>query len=152
MKNSVFILLFVFGWVYGHSQYVYYGYPTDKFPLKKGDVVILNIPSFVLSSGNRFVKIEQIDNLVKFLEINDTNTLRIEINNFLGLDSLFCEGISDRLCNNLKEILESKTTLKNYYVVSNGTKNPISCKKEEENRQLYIRYVGVNSRIEIIVE
>jgi hypothetical protein len=152
MKKLISLLFFVFGLTYGYSQYVYYGYPTDKLPLRKGDIVVLNIPSFALNGGNRFVKMEQIDSLVKFIEINYTNILRIEINNFLGLDSLFCEGISERLCSNLKEILESKTTLKNYYIVNNGVRNPISCKKEEKNRRLYIRYVGINSRMEIIVE
>jgi len=147
MKKIAFILFFVFFVIQGYSQYVYYGYPTDTVALKKGSIVILNIPSFSLNGGNRFVKPENFDNLVKLLETNETNTLRIEVNSFWGLDSSVCEHLSSRLCDNIQEILESKTNLKNYYIVSNGSKNPISC-KEKENWV----YIYKNSRIEIIVE
>jgi hypothetical protein len=126
---------------------VYYGYPTAKTPLKKGNVVILNIPIFSLNSGYNFVELKEFDSLIELLKINDANTLRIEINNFIGIDSSVCEFISNHLCNNIKEILSSKTTLKNYYIISNGSKNPISCKKEDTWVYIYL-----NSRIEIIVE
>jgi hypothetical protein len=147
MKKIFFILFLVFLGENGYSQYIYYGYPSAKTILRKGEIVILNIPVFTLNGGNRFVKMEEIDSLVMFLTINDTNTLRIEINVFWGLDSLFCESLSNRLGDNLKEMIESKTTLKNYYIVSNGSKNPISCEKE-----YYWKYIYLNSRIEIIVE
>ena len=146
MKKSIFILFFVFlGW-HGHSQYVYYGYPTDTSALRKGDVVILNIPTFSLNGGNRFAEMEEFDNLVQLLETNDTNTLRIEINNFLGRDSSVCVHISNRLCDNMQEILTAKTSLKNYYIVSNGSRNPIFC----EEKGIYSK--TRNSRMEIIVE
>ena len=82
MKNLVFILFFVFLSIYGYSQYVYYGYPTDKKALNKKSIVVLNIPSHHVSGGYRFIKMEQLDSLVEFLAINDTNKLRIEINCF----------------------------------------------------------------------
>ena len=50
MKNLVCIL-FLFLSIYGYSQYVHYGYPTDKPLLRKGDVIILNIPVFFSTEG-----------------------------------------------------------------------------------------------------
>ncbi len=90
---------------------------------------------------------EQIDSLVKFLEINDTNMLRIEINNFYGIDSDMCAFVSTRLCNNLKKVLEEKTPLKNYYIVSKGDTNPLYC---SEIKNFY--YIMRNTRMEIVVE
>jgi len=149
MKNLVCILFFVFLSIYGYSQYVHYGYPTDKPLLRKGDVIILNIPVFFLNRGNEFVNPDEFDDMVKLFELNDTNTFRIEVNNFLGLDSSVCASLSGRLCDNIQKILTAKTSLKNYYIVSNGLTNPISCKEKEQNGYIYIYR---NSRIEIIVE
>jgi len=146
MKKIVFILFFVFLLVQGYSRYVYYGYPTNNETLKKGDIVILNIPLFYLSGGNKFIKMEEFDSLVSLLKTNDTNTLRIEINYFYG-DSLLSEGISSRLYENIKEILELKTILKNYYIVNNGCRNPIFFNEKKDDY-----YMMFNSRIEIIVE
>ena len=145
MKKLVIILFFVFWGGNGYSQNVYFGYPTDTVALIKGDVVFLNIPTFSLNGGNKFVNLKEIENLVQFLEINDTNTLRIEMN-FFYVDFLN-DRISTTLCKNLKEILESKTVLKNYYIINNGSKNPIFDKKEESRK-----YRLLNSRMEIIVE
>jgi hypothetical protein len=145
MKNIFIILFIVFLGQQGYSQCVYYGYPSDTMPLRKMDVVILNIPTFSLNGGNRFVKMEEIDDLVQLLEINDTNTLRIEINYFYL--SFLNERVTTALCENLKEILEEKTILKNYYLISNGSKNPIFDRKEDSEK-----YRLLNTRMEIIVE
>jgi hypothetical protein len=145
MKSLCFILFFVFGWAYGYSQYVYYGYPTDKKALNKGYIVVLNIPSHRLSGGYKFIKIEQIDSLVKFLEINGTNTLRIEINCFYA--DFLDEDISKLLCKNLEEMLEEKTTVKNYYIISKGNRNPIFCSEKKD-----VYYNTRNTRMEIFVE
>ena len=146
MKSVIFILFFVSGWIYGYSQYVYYGYPINNVALEKGDIVILNIPSFS-TSNCKFINIEDISKLIELLKNNDANKLRIEMNCFYTGDSLMNESVSGILCNDLKQILELNTTLTNYYIVSNGSKNPISCKNEDS-----WTYVYINSRIEIIVE
>ena len=145
MRKSVFILFFVLWGKHGYSQYVYYGYPTDTVALRKGDIVILNIPTFSINGDKRFIKVEELDGLIQFLETNDTNTLRIEINYFHV--SFLNERVTETLCTNIKEILESKTILKNYYLVSNGSNNPIFDRKEESEK-----YRFFNTRIEIIVE
>jgi len=145
MKNLIFILFFVFSSIYGYSQYVYYGYPPDKKTLNKGCIVVLNIPLFYPNGGYNFAKLEELDSLVEFLAINDTNTLRIEINCFF-VDYLD-KFISERLCENLGEILKKKTDLKNYYIFSNGNKNPVYC---NENKDVY--YKTRNTRMEIFVE
>ena len=147
MKIKIFFLFITtcFFTIGGYSQYVHYGYPSDKKALHKGCIVVLNIPIFNLNGGNRFVKMEELDSLVEFLVVNDTNKLRIEINCFF-VDYLD-ENLSERLCKNLKEILEEKTTLKNYYIVSNGNKNPVFC---SENKDVY--YKTRNTRMEIFVE
>ena len=148
MKRKFCILLFFIFWgIQGHSQYVYYGYPTTKTPMRKGNIIILNIPIFSLNGGYNFVKLEEFDNLVELLEINDTNTLRIEVNNFFGSDSSVCEFISNLLCNNIKEILTSKTPLKNYYIISNGCNNPIFCSEKKD-----VYYNTRNTRMEIFIE
>ncbi len=147
MKKISLILFFVFSFFGGYAQFVYYGYPVEKQPLKKGVVVILNVPVFSMNHLNEFVNMEQIDSLVKFLEINDTNMLRIEINNFYGVDSDMCAFVSTRLCNNLKKVLEEKTPLKNYYIVSKGDTNPLYC---SEIKNFY--YIMRNTRMEIVVE
>ena len=147
MKKISLILFFVFSFCGGYAQFVHYGYPVEKQPLKKGVVVILNVPVFSMNHLNEFVNMEQIDSLVKFLEINDTNMLRIEINNFYGIDSDMCAFVSTRLCNNLKKVLEEKTPLKNYYIVSKGDTNPLYC---SEIKNFY--YIMRNTRMEIVVE
>jgi hypothetical protein len=145
MKNLVFILFFIFGWVYGYSQYVYYGYPTDKKALNKESIVILNIPTHLVQSGYDFIKIEQLDSLVQFLVINNTNKIRIEINCFYA--DFLDEEISKLLCENLEEILKEKTTFKNYYIISNGNRNPVFCSEKKD-----VYYNTRNTRMEIIVE
>ncbi|NLK57266.1 MAG: hypothetical protein GX292_06960 [Bacteroidales bacterium] len=140
-----FILFFVFLSIYGYSQYVYYGYPTDKKALNKKSIVVLNIPSHHVSGGYRFIKMEQLDSLVEFLAINDTNKLRIEINCFYA--DFLDEDISKLLCRNLEEILEEKTTFKNYYIISNGNRNPVFCSEKKD-----VYYNTRNTRMEIFVE
>ncbi len=149
MRNLFFIIILVLCGIHVNSQNVYYGYPINKVALKKGDIIILNIPIY---RDCRFNNIEEFDKLIELLKVNENNKLRIEINIFYG-DSLLAKGCSDHLCKDLKEILELKTILKNYQLVSNGDKNPIFLKKDDfTDRKRYIRYVVFNSRIEITVE
>ena len=158
MKKISLILFFVFSFWGGYAQFVHYGYPVEKQPLKKGVVVILNVPVFSMNHLNEFVNMEQIDSLVKFLEINDTNMLRIEINNFYGIDSdgyaAGCAYSNDKNknentilapCTKGKELMNN--ALKNYYIVSKGDTNPLYC---SEIKNFY--YIMRNTRMEIVVE
>jgi hypothetical protein len=147
MKKFVIIFFFLLWGTNAYSQYVHYGLPDVSFSIEKGDVLITNIPRFFLNGGYNFVNLEEFDDLVELLEFYDTNIFRIEVNNFFGSDSLICEFISNRLCNNIEETLKSKTTMKNYYLVSNGSKNPLLCKDKD-----YLLYIYINTRLEIIVE
>lgn len=124
------------------SQQVYYGYPKINSELRKGDIVILNIP---VSYNCRFNSLEEFDNLINLIKVNENNKLRIEINYFYG-DSLLSENCSRLLHKHFIEALESQTTLKNYQVINNGCRNPIF---KSDN---HIYYSLFNSRIEISVE
>jgi hypothetical protein len=145
MKKIVIILIFFLLGGNTYSQFVYFGYPIDTIALKKGDIVVVNIPNFSLNGGNKFINLSEITPLVRFIENNSKNTLRIEMNCFF-VDFLN-EQISAALCQNLEEILQEKTNLKNYYIISNGSNNPIFNRKEESRK-----YKLLNNRIEIIVE
>jgi hypothetical protein len=149
MRNLFFLLIFVFWGIHVHSQNVYFGYPPNIVALKKGDIVILNIPEY---TDCRFNNLEEFDNLIKLLKVNESNKLRIEINVIYG-DSVMSDGTSRLLCKDFKKILELKTTLKNYLIVSNGNKNPIFSRKDDiTDRRMYIMYIKYNSRLEITVE
>ena len=153
MKNTVFMLFFIFFGINLYSQRVYYGYPVND-TLKKGDIAIVNLPEINLNNG-RFMNWKDFDNLVNLLEFNKDNKLRIEINYSTLGGSGLCERVSKNLCKHLEEILEFKTVLKNYHIISNGDKNPIFLKKiknREKNREKKIQYGKFNTRIEIFVE
>ncbi|MBO4581850.1 MAG: hypothetical protein J5701_06160 [Bacteroidales bacterium] len=145
MKKSVILLLLAFLGLECYSQLVHYGYPTEREALPKKSVVVLNIPHHQMTGGYYFINEEQIDSLVAFLVINDTNRLRIEINCFYGPAAN--EYASKKLCIRLKEILEKKTSLKNYYIVSKGDSNPVYCSEVKDSY-----YFARNTRMEIFVE
>lgn len=144
MRNFIFMLFFVLWEIHANSQQVYYGYPSNDVLLNQGDIIILNIPSFI---NCRFINLDDFNKLIDLFKSNEKKQLRIEINYFYG-DSIFSNYCSEILCRMFKEALEEKTTLKNYHIVNNGCKNPVFLLKSQGERI----FKSYNSRIEIIVE
>lgn len=124
------------------SQSVYYGYPIDNRELKKGDKIILNLPVY---TDSKFTKLEEFEALIKLLKSNEKSNVKLEINVFYG-DAESSLGVSNSLSNSLREILQYKTTLHNYEVISKGRDNPIFLNKKDENYKLY------NTRMEVYIE
>jgi hypothetical protein len=143
VKNIVLTLFLILGVIQTYSQRAYYGYPVND-TLKKGDIVIVNIPNFSLNGS--FIRLGDFDKMLRLLEVNKDNKLRIEINLFMRGSSKSNNLFSKHLCKGLQEILEHKTTLKNYIIINNASKKPLFL-GFKEGEDTYI-----NSRIEIYVE
>ena len=80
------------------SQNVYFGYPQNEVSFRKGDIIVVNIPSFYLT-GYYFVQDSQLDNLSLFTNKYDSLSFRIEINFCLGrcFDTSYCMEVSNIL-------------------------------------------------------
>ena len=138
------------------SQYVYFGYPDNNVSLRKGDIIVVNIPSFYLT-GYDFVQGTQLDNLAQFLKNNDSLSFRIDIYYCLGRynDTLFCKDISDKLKEHLCIELQNRNPHQNNYnITSRGLENSIynNDKEVKKSREEIIKYERYNTRLEIIVE
>ncbi len=141
MKTYYLIVFFFFLSAYTYSQNIYYGYPENTDALKKGDIIILNIPEHI---NGRYNKSKELDRLINFLCLNKHNIYKIEINLFWGTAELNV-NYTKSLCNNLKELLDEKS-IKNYKIKFNGNSKPIFLDKSSKSYKLY------NTRLEIIVE
>jgi hypothetical protein len=124
-----------------HSQDVYFGYSSDS-TLKKGDIIIINVPDNI---DGRFNRIEDFDKLINLISSNPSKYFRIEINIFLG-SSDFSFDYSMSLCNDLMKIINRKISLNNYDFKNNGRSNPIFLNKDDPKFRIY------NTRIEIFIE
>ncbi len=138
------------------AQYVYFGYPNNNVSLRKGDIIVVNIPSFYLT-GYDFVQGAQLDNLAQFLKNNDSLSFRIDIYFCLGRynDTLWCKDISDKLKEHLCIELQNRIPHQNNYnITSRGLENPIynNNKEVKKSREEIIKYQRYNTRLEIIVE
>ena len=148
MKNTVFMLFVIFFRINLYSQSVYYGYPVND-TLQKGDIAIVNLPPFNLNRG-RIYEWEESDKMVDLIERHKGKTLRLEVNLPWGSAQL-SKRLTENFCEDIQEILECKTALRNYRMVANGNENPIFLKRKK-NWKKNNRYIIMNSRIDIFVE
>ncbi|MBP5413314.1 MAG: hypothetical protein J6Y47_08690 [Bacteroidales bacterium] len=151
MKKLLLICILISSTYVLFSQYVYFGYPDNNVSLTKGDIIVVNIPSFYMT-GYHFVQGTQLDNLAQFLKNNDSLSFRIDINFCLGR---FCKDISDKLKEHLCIELQNRIPHQNNYnIKSRGLENPIYNKNKdsEKSREEIIKYERYNTRLEIIVE
>lgn len=151
-KNILLIFTLIFNIWTVFSQHVYYGLPNDV-SLKKGDIIVVNIPPFYMTSYH-FIQGKQLEDLVSFFKRNDTLTFSIEINYCLGRysDTSFCADITDHLRDHLIEEFQSRNLYQRYRILSKGLENPlyqIRCTQKGRER---IKYEYYNTRLEIIVE
>jgi len=132
------ILLTLFSHL-GFGQH-YFGFPSESKNLKKGDIIILNIPRNI---DGRFLYSDELNSLISFINNND-NSIKIEIYVFF-LKENSCMLYSDLLCKSLvKELLE-KSIKRTYEVISKGNTKPLFCNFESEE------YKRINTRIEILI-
>ncbi len=125
-----------------YPQQIYFGYPTSKDEIKKGDKIILDIP---IHNDGRFIPEKGIDRLIEFLNIESGFIFRIEIHFFYGSDE-FAENYSRYICKNLKLHLLSECKFSNYDLYSCGKTHPIFLNKDS------VSYQEMNTRMEILVE
>ena len=156
MKKLLLICILISSTYVLFSQYVYFGYPNSNVSLRKGDIIVVNIPSFYMT-GYHFVQGTQLDNLAQFLKNNDSLTCRIDIYCCLGRynDTSWCKNISDKLKEHLCIELQNRIPHQNNYTIkSRGLENPIYNKNKdsEKSREEIIKYQRYNTRLEIIVE
>ena len=156
MKKLLLICILISSTYVLFSQYVYFGYPNSNVSLRKGDIIVVNIPSFYLT-GYHFVQGTQLDNLAQFLKNNDSLSFRIDIYFCLGRynDTLWCMDISDKLKEHLCIELQNRIPHQNNYnIKSRCLENPIYNKNKdsEKSREEIIKYEYYNTRLEIIVE
>ena len=156
MKKLLLICILISSTYVLFSQYVYFGYPNSNVSLRKGDIIVVNIPSFYMT-GYHFVQGTQLDNLAQFLKNNDSLTFRIDIYFCLGRynDTSWCKNISDKLKEHLCIELQNRIPHQNNYTIkSRGLENPIYNKNKdsEKSREEIIKYQRYNTRLEIIVE
>ncbi|MCR5554231.1 MAG: hypothetical protein K6F29_01700 [Bacteroidales bacterium] len=151
MKKLLLICILISSTYALFSQYVYFGYPNSNVSLRKGDIIVVNIPSFYMT-GYHFVQGPQLDNLAQFLKNNDSLSFRIDINFCIGG---YCKDISDKLKEHLCIELQNRIpNQNNYNIKSKGLENPIYNKNKdsEKSREEIIKYEYYNTRLEIIVE
>ncbi len=156
MKKLLLICILISSTYVLFSQYVYFGYPNSNVSLRKGDIIVVNIPSFYMT-GYHFVQGPQLDNLAQFLKNNDSLSFRIDIYFCLGRynDTSWCKNISDKLKEHLCIELQNRIPHQNNYnIKSRGLENPIYNKNKdsEKSREEIIKYQRYNTRLEIIAE
>lgn len=156
MKKLLLICILISSTYVLFSQYVYFGYPNSNVSLRKGDIIVVNIPSFYMT-GYHFVQGPQLDNLAQFLKNNDSLSFRIDLYFCLGRynDTLWCMDISDKLKEHLCIELQNRIPHQNNYnIKSRGLENSIYNKNKdsEKSREEIIKYEYYNTRLEIIVE
>ena len=143
MKTYIKIVIFSILFLKGYPSEVYYGYKSADNELKKADKFITNLPDNI---NGRFTKPEDFDELIKLLETNPTKHFKIEINVFLGGLEKNNLVYSNNLCTSLEKILEFKTSINNFDLISKGSSNAIFLNEDDPNYKFY------NTRIEILVD
>ena len=124
------------------GQNVYYGIPLDSTTLVKGDVIIVNNPRH---SNGRFMKSNQLDNIIDFIVDHPLQKFRIEVNISHGSQE-FNKAYSEKLSKALEYLIVENKGMNNCSFRPNGSLNPLI--KEGDNNQYRI----YNSRTEIILE
>src|SRR5688572_26701179 len=142
MRITIFLLIFLSAINIACAQSIFYGLPKHNKELKKGDLVILNLPHHL---HGKFEDEGEIDSLISFVKNNLNVQLRIQINVFLDSQD-YDQNLSDRLKKSLLGILQTRCENVNYYVIALGRTNPIFLNAESR------LFSKMNTRLEIAVE
>ncbi|HEY5746067.1 MAG TPA: hypothetical protein VIU12_08330 [Chryseolinea sp.] len=124
------------------SQSIYFGYPGEGQKLKKGDLIILNVPK---NLHGRFEETEQITSLVKFIDSNSSVEIKIALNVFLE-SAEYDKDLSESLAESLQKILDKQCKKMTYSLIAEGRSNPLFLSKESP------LFRKMNTRMEILIE
>ena len=149
---KAFLFFMLFGWfaATGYAQYVHFGFPDDSVKLRKGDMVVTNIPSFYMT-GYWFVHANEVDEVADFLKKHDTLTFQINVHYALGMKILLKE-ISSVLGEHLDVEMQRRSVKRNYQIESMGNDYPLYHLDSNATREERIRYEYYNTRLEFIVK
>lgn len=150
--NKLIVFSILCGWftATGYAQYVHFGFPDDSVKLRKGHVVVTNIPSFYMTSY-WFVHANEVDEVADFLKKHDTLTFQINVHCALGMKILLKE-ISSVLGEHLDVEMQRRSVKRNYQVESMGNDYPLYHLDSNATREERTTYEYYNTRLEFIVK